>query len=132
MCCVEEGNGKDEVTPMQPLCILILEDDWLVRTVVAEHLRAQGHVIVEAASGEEGVALLPKEPVDVLFTDIKLAGRLTGWDVADVFREKLPQIPVIYASGRPPDESRKVPGSVFFEKPYIPDDILQAAKRLVT
>jgi CheY-like chemotaxis protein len=110
------------------LCILVVEDEWMVRDYIASQLRDQGHVVVEAATGEEAIALLAAETqrIDVLFTDIHLGGRLSGWDVAEAFRTTRPQIQVIYASGRPPETTRRVSGSMFLSKPYLADEILGA------
>ena len=46
-----------------------------------------------------------------------LGGKVDGWDIA--VRAERPNIPVIYASANPVKEERKVPGSAFFDKPYL-------------
>ena len=78
---------------------------------------------MEAATGEEAIALIdgPNQCLDVLFTDIRLGGALTGWDVAEIF---------LYASGNSIAPRRDVSGSEFFNKPYRIDDILEACRRL--
>jgi CheY-like chemotaxis protein len=117
---------------VKPMCVLVIEDEWLVRQLIAEHLRQAGCTVVEATTGEEALAFLNgvQPPIDILFTDIQLGGRLSGWDVADAFRKSRPQIPVVYTSGQPRREHRSVSGAVFFDKPYLPDDILDACKAL--
>ena len=61
-------------------------------------------------------------PVDVLFTDINLAGDMDGAALARLAREMQPDLPVIYASSRAnlltPDA--RVPGSIILPKPYEP------------
>ena len=87
--------------------------------------------MVEARNGEEASRILRAEqqpPINVVFTDIQLGGRLNGWDVAEAFRRAYPQIRVIYTSGLYQDGQRRVPDSEFFTKPYIPNDILDAIK----
>jgi len=108
----------------QSLRILVVEDEWIVRAVIANFLRDEGYIVVEAATGEEALSLLTghNEP--------QLGGRLTGWDVAETFRNSRPHSPVFYASGHPPDDRRRVLGSVFFGKPYLPDKILRACRSL--
>jgi CheY-like chemotaxis protein len=61
--------------------------------------------------------------VDVLFTDINLAGGMDGTTLARRAREILPDLPVVYASGRVNvlDLATSVPRSVFVAKPYDPD-----------
>jgi hypothetical protein len=62
--------------------------------------------------------------------DINLNGPTDGWDVAEAFWHARGSVSVIYASGNPMDRSRCVPGSICFEKPYQPLDILRACVRL--
>jgi hypothetical protein len=68
--------------------------------------------------------------IHVVFTDIQLAGQLTGWDVAERFRAIHPEAAVIYASGNSVDRSRRVVGSMFFDKPYLPAHVVEACRRL--
>ena len=80
--------------------VLVVEDEWLLRDWIADHLRAAQLWILEARTGEAAVALLDAgKHVDVVFTDIQLAGAMDGWDVGLRFRKVLPLIPVIYTSG---------------------------------
>ena len=112
-------------------CVLVVEDDSMVRFFIADHLRNQGYVVVEAETGEEALSLLRVErqpPINVVFTGIQLGGQLNGWDVAEAFRRSYPQIRVIYTSGLYQDGRRRVPDSEFFTKPYIPNDIVDAIK----
>ena len=57
----------------------------------------------EASSAEDAIALMRTghPDIDVVFTDIQLAGRLCGWDVAEQCRARRADFPVIYASGKP-------------------------------
>jgi hypothetical protein len=68
--------------------------------------------------------------IDMVFTDINLDGPMSGWDVAECFRLERPNAPVLYASGKAIDVQRRVPGSVFFGKPYDSTDIVEACKHL--
>jgi CheY-like chemotaxis protein len=68
--------------------------------------------------------------VDVVLTDIQLAGPMNGWQVAHAARTAKPGLPVIYASANAPDPLRRVEGSLFFDKPYDPVQIVEACHRL--
>lgn len=116
--------------PSQPI-VVVCEDDTLVRMVIVDYLSENGCKILEAASGEDAVGLIdgPDQQLDALFTDIRLGGALNGWDVAEIFRERFPNLRVLYASGFSIDPRRDVQGSEFFSKPYQADDILEACKR---
>jgi two-component system, response regulator PdtaR len=95
--------------------------------IVTELLRA-GFRPLEARTGEAAIDICRKERIDVLVTDIQLGGLLTGWDLAEAARGANPAIPVIYASGNPVDQARRVPGSRFLNKPCLTVDIVAACK----
>ena len=108
--------------------VVVVEDEGLVRAVIVDYLKANGCDVFESASGEEAISLIDghDQKIDVLFTDIRLGGRLNGWDVAEIFRHHFPNIRVLYASGYSIQPARDVPESDFFDKPYRPEDILEA------
>ena len=112
--------------------ILVVEDEWLVREVVVQALRDAGWQVIEAGTAEDAIALMRTghRYIDVVFTDIQLAGRLCGWDVAEQCRAARADFPVIYASGDAADRSRGVEGSLFFDKPYSAADVVEACGRL--
>lgn len=119
-------------TKLRSRCILVVEDDAMVRLFIVGQLREQGYAVLEAGTGEEAISLLTGEHppwVSTLFTDIQLGGKLSGWDVAEAFREADPKIRVIYASGRYQGGERRVSGSTFFTKPYMPSEIFDIIER---
>lgn len=111
--------------------VLIVEDDRVLRDVIATCLRDHGWTVLEAGSGEDAVAHAGNEPIiDVVFTDIRLAGTMTGWDVSEHLRHQHARVGVIYTSGSSLASRRRVADSLLFEKPYRPHDIVQACHRL--
>ena len=111
------------------LTIPVIEDEWLIRQPIVDCLRGAGYKLLEAGSGEEAVAFLEAEPpVDIVFTDIRLGGRLDGWDVAAAFRRKDPTVGIMYTSGRMFLPPREAGGSLFFSKPCEPDAILKSCR----
>lgn len=124
-------EGYAPVRASNPLrVILVVEDEWLVRGQIANELQGGGWEVLEASTGEDALTLLEATGhcIDVVFTDIQLAGNLSGWDVADAFRSAHPQMPIIYASGNAIDPARVVADSRFFRKPYPSRAILEACE----
>lgn len=113
--------------------VLIVEDEWLVRMELATGFEDEDCAVLEAASAEDALALLRggETRVDLLVTDIRLSGVLTGWDLAIEAREVDPGIPVIYVSANPPVTARLVEGGVFIEKPALVDAVVGAARELL-
>ncbi|MGD0315103.1 MAG: response regulator [Xanthobacteraceae bacterium] len=101
----------------EPIRVLLVDSEW-----VAESLAVQGFAVCTATNGMDALKCLASVPVDVLFTDINLAGGMDGTVLARRARELLPDLPVVYASGRVNilDPQVRVPGSTFVPKPYVP------------
>jgi CheY-like chemotaxis protein len=83
-----------------PGVILLVEDEGLIREVAAQAIRELGSEVAESPSAETAIAALQvARRIDLIFTDIQLAGALTGWDLAEAARKIWPYVPVIYTSG---------------------------------
>ncbi len=106
----------------EPIRVLLVEDEYLISEWVAESLAEQGFAVCTATNGMDALKCLASVPVDILFTDINLAGGMDGTVLARRARELLPDLPVVYASGRGNtlDPQVRVPGSTFVPKPYVP------------
>ncbi|HWF09641.1 MAG TPA: response regulator, partial [Bryobacteraceae bacterium] len=91
--------------------VLLVEDDPLIREIVVEALRDAGFDVIQAADGEEALTWCRQRVADVLVTDIRLPGKIDGWQIAECCREQDPFLPVIYATGYSPVEARPVLGS---------------------
>jgi CheY-like chemotaxis protein len=113
------GNGNENARR-----ILVVEDEALICVETAETLEHQGFVVHVALSAEDALRQLHGGlPIDILFTDINLAGPMTGEALAVLARELLPALTVVYTSGTVAAPSRKVEGSTFVPKPYNPERI---------
>lgn len=113
--------------------VLVVEDEGLLRAMIAEELRDAGFTVLEAADGESAANILcGSARVDLLFTDIRLPGPLDGWDVAKLGRRARAALPVIYASGYTVDRTGEVDGAIFLHKPYQPSQIVETIRRLLS
>ena len=105
------------------ISVLIVEDEFLIRSLVADCLSERGFAVHEAESGDEALDYLRSgAEVDVLFTDIDLPGSLDGTRLAERARQMKPELAVVYASAgaRSGDAGPPVPRSRFMAKPYDP------------
>jgi CheY-like chemotaxis protein len=119
--------------PFAGRTVLVVEDDWFVREDIANWFRQEGWMVLEAATGAKALELVREaQTIDVVITDIGLADAMTGWDVAEAVRRMSPEVPVIYASGEPDNDGRRVSESVFMSKPLTAHDLLLACSRLLS
>jgi CheY-like chemotaxis protein len=114
--------------------VLVVEDEWLVSDMISSVLEHEGYEVQVASNANEALEYLKSEnPPDVLFTDINLDGKMTGSELAERARRIHPQLPVLYASGRPSkfDRAAQVPGSTFLPKPYSPYEVCKLVAKAV-
>lgn len=112
--------------------VLVVEDEWLLRMELADELAAAGWQVREAATGEEALLILEREPaIGFLVTDIRLPGQVDGWGVAERFRALHAEGAVVYVSANPDLAHRRVPGSIFLGKPVVLEVLLRSCDQLV-
>jgi len=115
--------------------VLVVEDDQEIQTIVEDALTEGGFEPAIAPSGEEAVTLLKwhKGTYRALVADVKLRGRMDGWEVARQAREVDPDFPIIYMTGGGARQwpSRGVPNSILLEKPFAPAQLVTAVSQLL-
>lgn len=115
---------------MTALKILLAEDEALLRELTSEDLRDAGHTVVCAEDGDAALKVLKQECFEVLLTDIRMPGKLDGWELARSARTRWPELKVIYLSGYSADGLQPVPGGRFLKKPCRLEDLLRVLDEL--
>jgi CheY-like chemotaxis protein len=117
--------------------IFVVEDDRDVREVALAVIEGAGYRVIEATSGDDAYRLLlahPDLPIDVLFTDVVMPGRLDGIDLANAARALRPRLQILYATGFAnlvrADRDADLQGPVL-RKPYRPRDLRRAIAALL-
>src|SRR5260370_14947398 len=89
-----------EQLPSEPApVVLIVEDDVLLRLTIAGSLRDAGFEVLEAANAAEAVQVLNCIPVDALFSDIDMPGRMDGCALAQWVHQRELNVRIILTSG---------------------------------
>ena len=115
--------------------ILLVEDDPMIRTLVAQTLEMQDYNVILAEEGWEGikVARNHKGKIDLLFTDVVMPS-LGGAELAIAARELYPDIKVLFMSGysRFQLEEEGIPAdAAVLEKPFTPDKVVAMVRKLL-
>lgn len=79
--------------------ILLIEDDKKILSFVKKGLEAQGFVVDDSQSGDEGFILADTHSYDAIVLDIMLPGR-DGLSILRLLREKKNKVPVIIITAR--------------------------------
>ncbi len=103
--------------------ILIVDDDESARTILHEILEQEGYDVVQAESGEQGLALARTLHVDTFVLDIEMP-KMNGIDLCRTIRdiEQYRSTPIVFITGSEDDtvldEAFAAGGDDFIIKPY--------------
>ncbi|MFQ5830532.1 MAG: response regulator [Candidatus Methylomirabilia bacterium] len=109
--------------------ILVIEDQEDNRRIMRDLLTSVGYEVVEAVTGEEGVASAERQPPDLILMDIQLPG-LDGYEATRRIKANpaLRPIPVIavtsYALSGDDVKAREAGCDGYVSKPYSPRELL--------
>ena len=127
-------NVSDE--PVPPPTILVVEDEILVRMVIAAYLRDCGFDVVEAGDADEAVRVLEAGiQVDIVFSDVNMPGSLDGFGLAQWLRRERPDLKIILTSGvaqGAQDGSDPREHGPILAKPYDYTELVRQLRALLT
>jgi len=113
--------------------VLLVEDEPAVRALAARTLRRLGYTVVEAANGQEAVAISagqPATPFHLLLTDVMMP-KLGGVAAAEQIVRQRPGIKVQFMSGHAGtagEQAMLAPGPLL-AKPFTPDILAQHVRQ---
>jgi CheY-like chemotaxis protein len=124
------GNGQPGAGT-----ILVVEDEVLIRLMISEYLREFGFKVVEAKNAAEARRILwSEEPVEFVFSDVRMPGDMNGLGLARWIEQNKPGVGVLLTSayvspedlaGRAAAEAGIVP------KPYTPHEVLERIRSTI-
>lgn len=94
----ELAEEKEKGFKPRILKIVVIDDDEMLRSLLADILSYDGHEVLTAASGNEGLKLTFEQNPDVVFTDLGMP-HMSGWDVVKAVKDKFPHMPMIMITG---------------------------------
>jgi DNA-binding response OmpR family regulator len=100
--------------------ILVVDDDQVIAALAAEILRGAGHEVHVAHDAQAALALLEKDDVDIVLTDVVL-GPLDGVDLAESVAVVRPRAVVIFMSGY--GAGAHGPNDPVLAKPFSPSEL---------
>ncbi|HJQ55426.1 MAG TPA: response regulator [Vineibacter sp.] len=81
--------------------ILAVDDEEAIRRIAAQNLRRMGFDVIEASNADEALRVItdPACRIDLLFTDMRMPGTLSGAALADMAVRHQPTMRVLLTSG---------------------------------
>jgi PAS domain S-box-containing protein len=123
----DEGVGAETLPGALDLtgceCILLVEDDELVRRYAEQQLTSLGYVVLTAENGAKAMALVrSRSDIDLLLTDVVMPGGMNGQQLADEAQALRPGLRVLFCSGYADNalvhHGRMTRGMHLLSKPY--------------
>ena len=115
--------------------ILITDDEKSLRQAMAQILREEGHDVLEAADGEQGLKLILEDPTarpDLVFLDLRMP-KTQGIAVLKQLDQKLFEFPVIvmtaYGTSRTAIEAMQLGAYDYLTKPFDLDELVTLTQK---
>ncbi|MFS2008114.1 response regulator [Duganella sp. CT11-25] len=130
LCTLAPARAAPAAGNVAPLRLLVVEDNADARYLVCETLRALGHEVQAAGSGEEALPQLAAQAFDVLFTDVSLPG-MSGVDLARQALRQAPGLELLFASGYGEELTRHLEfPAQSLQKPYDIEQLQAALEQI--
>ncbi|UTV27031.1 sigma-54-dependent transcriptional regulator [Photobacterium atrarenae] len=112
--------------------VLVVEDDEGLREALVDTLALAGYQWLEADSAEQALLLLKSEPVDIVVSDVQMAG-MDGLGLLRSIKQHWPKLPVLlmtaYANIEDAVSAMKDGAIDYMAKPFAPEVLLNMVSR---
>jgi DNA-binding NtrC family response regulator len=115
--------------------VLIAEDEANMRRVLSALLERDGFRVLEAPDGTAALALLAKEPIDAVLTDLRMP-KMNGLELLQAVRRGQPDVPVVMLTAHgtvgSAVEALKQGAFDYLTKPFDPEEIRRVMEKAVS
>lgn len=122
------------MTTQESWSVLVVDDERNIRVTMVHALESSGLHVESALTGEEALLMLEASPFDLLFLDLKLPG-VDGLEVLRRSTRRWPGLCVVVITAHgtvdAAVEAMKLGAADFIQKPFTPDEIREAAFRVL-
>jgi two-component system chemotaxis response regulator CheY len=115
--------------------VLVIDDHAYMRALLRSHFEEMGFQVLSAEDGREGLAVMRRESVDLVVSDILMPGTIEGIELIATARELLPNTPIIAisAGGKSGAESyldtaMALGATTSLGKPFSLDDLIEVVR----
>ncbi len=116
--------------------ILLIDDDDVLRGILAKALGYAGHSVIQAADGQQGVELARAAEIDLVITDLIMPVQ-EGVETIVQLRRERPALPIIAISGGLTHSktylkiAEKIGAKRILAKPFTPQELLATVNEVI-
>ncbi len=112
--------------------VMVVDDEQDIRDTVKAILEKNGYLVVTAIDGDDCLAKLPKQKVDLVLLDIMMPGTPVKKIVPKIKSAKIAYLSVVRVSDAEKEELTKSKKILdFIEKPFSVKELVQRVKKLI-
>jgi CheY-like chemotaxis protein len=117
----------------RPCCVLVVEDDAILRLHVIDIVEEAGFTATEASNADDAIAILESRSDIILpLTDVDMPGSMDGLKLAYAVRDRWPPIKIVVVSDHM-KPNRDLPSeSSFFGKPLEAAKLVAELQHMIT
>ena len=116
--------------PPRARTVLVVDDEDLVRDVVARMVEDLGYAAITAHDGKSALELVERETIDAVLVDLTMP-QMSGADVVAALRQRHPGLPIVLCSGFDRDGRGTVAADAFLPKPFRIDALERTLAKLL-
>jgi PAS domain S-box-containing protein len=119
-------------SPARPAArtVLVIDDEELVRDVVARMVEDLGYQVVTAEDGVVGLEVVETQPIDAVLVDLTMP-RMSGAEVVSALRARRPNLPIVLCTGYDRDRRGPVAADAYLPKPFRIEALEETLARLL-
>lgn len=119
--------------PQNPVVVLVVEDETLLRMNAVCMVEDAGYIAIEAADAKAAVEVLEsRSDVALLLTDVQMPGPMDGIGLVHAVQERWPPIKIIVVSGGVKQVGVDIPADCrFFGKPLQEEEVVAEMRDLL-
>ncbi|MGN8258440.1 response regulator [Pseudomonas sp. SMSB3] len=112
--------------------ILLVEDEPIIRELLAYALEDLGAVVTQAETAAQGLQTLQTQSFALLLTDVRTPGSLNGLELAKIAAQQFPRMKLMVTSGYYDTIHQALPEGVkFLPKPWTLESLVGAIEELL-
>jgi DNA-binding response OmpR family regulator len=118
---------------MNPLQVLLVDDDPVIRNLLRFALEHAGFSVLDAANADEGLALFERNisTISIVVSDLAMTG-MNGIEMVDCILKVAPNVPVLFISGFYPSYQDSLRGFPCLPKPFAPSELVKKVSTLLS
>lgn len=110
--------------------VLLIEDEPLLRMLLADYIEDAGCEVVAAPSAAEAIAILTtRTDIRVVVADLDVRGTVMGLELAALIRDRWPPIELVLTGALAPQPATIPARGVFHGKPFDQRGMVSSIRR---